>query len=267
MKTLLSHARAVITSSVTVLPQFIFSYNTKPCACMLHVVLVGAKPGAYVTAEAAAAAAAPCELPLIKACANEAEADDALRVFGDAPRVVYVDGSSLRNGKPDAAATYGVFYGKDDARNASGPVKHEPRSNNVAELEAIECALQQEQARGASDGLPLVIVTDSGYAINCLTAFYGAWARNGWVTTAKTPVKNADLIRDTRALLDALPHVRLFHVRGHVGIPGNEGADALARSVHAVTAPSGAAPSRAAPPMTDDAARKTRRPRKRPAPE
>ena len=254
-------------------------------AAHTHVVLVGATRGVFATAELAAAAAAPSALPLIVTCASEDDARAALAVFADvdATRVVYVDGSSLRNGKPDAVAGFGVFYGEGDARNVSAAVRCLPRTNNVAELEAIECALQQEtQAVATADpdvpAKPLVIVSDSSYSIRCLTSYFAAWVRSNWMTSARTPVKNAELIRGAQRLLQALPHVRLFHVRGHVGIPGNEGADALACAataalpvnavLPAVTAAAGGAgqaPSTL--PATSGAGTKTRRPSKRPRPQ
>ena len=249
---------------------------------MWHAVLIGDTRGVFDNTDAATAAAGAHALPLRESYATEATAQDALRVFDGVTddRVVYVDGSSLKNGKPGAIAGFGVFYGFNDARNASALVRSEPRTNNVAELEGIEQALVQEsnalfETPGA-DATPLVIVTDSGYSIKCLTKYYDAWVRNDWVTTAKTPVKNAELIRGIRALLDTLPHVRLFHVHGHVGIVGNEEADKLAcdatskgaaaLTLTSLAAASGAAPSPSSPPATSGAASRTRRTRKRPAP-
>ena len=58
----------------------------------------------------------------------------------------------------------------------------------------------------------------------------------GWVTAAKTPVKNADLWKRLDALV-AQHEVEWRWVKGHAGHPENERADALAnRGVESLTA-------------------------------
>ena len=58
------------------------------------------------------------------------------------------------------------------------------------------------------------------------------WERSNYRTTQGQPVKNLMLILYIQALLDSRGQsgqkIRLHHVRGHVGITGNEEADALA---------------------------------------
>ena len=54
--------------------------------------------------------------------------------------VVYTDGACVNNGKPDARAGYGVYFGEGDKRNVSESYKG-PQTNNVAELLAIIRAL------------------------------------------------------------------------------------------------------------------------------
>ena len=108
-------------------------------------------------------------------------------------------------------------------------VESDLSSATLAELEAIEEALAQISA--AAEALrtrPVVVVSDSKYSIDALTTWYAGFVRRGWKTTAGTDVKNPDLIRRIRTLLDQLPLVHLVHVRGHVGHAGNEAADLLA---------------------------------------
>ena len=79
------------------------------------------------------------------------------------------------------------------------------------------------------------LFTDSQYLRQGITRWLAAWERNGWVTTDKKPVKNADLWRQLDAA--ARKHqVEWFWVKGHAGHPENERADALARQgVNAAT--------------------------------
>ena len=62
------------------------------------------------------------------------------RVIKQEEIVVYTDGACVNNGKPDARAGYGVYFGKGDERNVSERYKG-PQTNNVAEILAIIRAL------------------------------------------------------------------------------------------------------------------------------
>jgi ribonuclease HI len=85
-------------------------------------------------------------------------------------------------------------------------------TNNIAELTAIERVLDAVPELGR----PLVIHTDSAYAIGVLS--------KGWKAKANVP-----LIERVRDRLAKRPATRLVHVRGHSGIELNERADELAR--------------------------------------
>jgi ribonuclease HI len=69
--------------------------------------------------------------------------------------------------------------------------------------------------------------TDSSYLRNGITAWLPKWKRNGWRTSDKKPVKNADLWQRLEAAA-ARHQVVWLWVKGHAGDPGNERADALA---------------------------------------
>ena len=73
------------------------------------------------------------------------------------------------------------------------------------------------------------VTTDSQYVRNGVTRWLDRWKRNGWMTVARKPVKNAELWRRLDAA--ASPHeVEWVWTRGHSGDVGNERADALART-------------------------------------
>jgi ribonuclease HI len=69
--------------------------------------------------------------------------------------------------------------------------------------------------------------TDSTYLRNGVTTWLPRWKRNGWMTAAKQPVKNADLWRRLEAAMER-HDVDWRWVKGHAGNEGNERADALA---------------------------------------
>ena len=90
---------------------------------------------------------------------------------------IFTDGACSNNGKSNAKAGFGVFFGEGDQRNVSEPVPSSyPQTNNVAELLAIEMALnilgpEQKSA---------IIYSDSDYSIKCLTVWVQKWRKNNW---------------------------------------------------------------------------------------
>jgi ribonuclease HI len=75
----------------------------------------------------------------------------------------------------------------------------------------------------------VVLYTDSKYVMNGITSWIIGWKRNGWKTSAKQPVKNADLWQALDAAV-ARHEVEWRWVKGHSGDVGNERADALANA-------------------------------------
>ncbi len=72
------------------------------------------------------------------------------------------------------------------------------------------------------------IHTDSQYLRQGITSWIHTWKRNGWRTSDKKPVKNADLWQRLDAALGH--HTIHWHwVKGHAGHDLNERADQLAR--------------------------------------
>ena len=102
---------------------------------------------------------------------------------------IYTDGSALGNGGLGANGGVGVFFGPADKRNISEPLSGSRQTNQRAELTAILRALEV----GPKDR-KLEIVTDSNYAIKCVTEWSARWRSNGWVNSAGKPVENRDLI-------------------------------------------------------------------------
>jgi ribonuclease HI len=95
-------------------------------------------------------------------------------------------------------------------------------TNNRMELMAPICALESLTRPSV-----VQLYTDSTYVRNGITQWLVRWKANGWRTSAKAPVKNADLWHRLDAAL--APHdVEWLWVKGHAGHPENERADRLA---------------------------------------
>ena len=96
-------------------------------------------------------------------------------------------------------------------------------TNNRMELMAAIAALESLKRP-----CRVALYTDSSYVKNGITTWLKGWKRNGWRTTDKKPVKNAELWQRLEAA--AAPHDVEWHwVKGHAGHVENERADALAR--------------------------------------
>ena len=96
-------------------------------------------------------------------------------------------------------------------------------SNNRMELTAPIMALE-----ALTRPVTVHLYTDSTYVRNGITKWVLGWERNGWMTAAKQPVKNAEL---WQALDEAAQRhkIKWHWVKGHAGHAENERADELAR--------------------------------------
>ena len=97
-------------------------------------------------------------------------------------------------------------------------------TNNRMELMAAISALE-----ALSRDTVLTIITDSAYVKNGVTEWIHGWKRNGWKTSGRDPVKNADLWQRLDAA-QARHKVIWKWIKGHAGHAENEKADELARA-------------------------------------
>lgn len=146
------------------------------------------------------------------------------------PTVVYTDGSCLGNGRGQARAGVGIYFGPEDTRNVSHAVpRTEPQTNQRAELMAAVEALEIISDTATKSFSNVELRTDSKWVINGVKlGWIPNWKRNGWITSSKTPVLHQDLWIRMDAILSRL-EVNFVHVKGHSGEIGNEAVDLLAR--------------------------------------
>ncbi len=62
-------------------------------------------------------------------------------------------------------------------------------TNNIGEFTAMQVGLSS-----LNTPCNVTIVTDSQYAIDCLSKWCYSWQRNNWISSKGAPVKNADII-------------------------------------------------------------------------
>ncbi|MBY6414729.1 ribonuclease HI [Rhodococcus sp. BP-252] len=132
--------------------------------------------------------------------------------------IVSTDGSCLRN--PGGAIGW-AWVNHTGPSNSGGEASG---TNQIAELRALFEAIVAHPGDE-----PLLIESDSQYAIKCASEWLPGWKRKGWKTAGGSPVKNLDLVMNIdRAITERTGPVRFRWVRGHVGNHFNEAADALA---------------------------------------
>lgn len=130
---------------------------------------------------------------------------------------IHTDGGCLGNPGPGAWAYVLSAAGTD--REGSGFLAD--TTNNRMELSAVIEALKAVSADEGLRAAPIEVFTDSQYVQKGITEWMKNWERNGWKTSAKAPVKNADLWRELKALSDGLS-VHWHWVPGHAGHEFNE---------------------------------------------
>ncbi|WP_418969120.1 ribonuclease H [Alloscardovia omnicolens] len=145
---------------------------------------------------------------------------------------VSTDGSALAN--PNGPMGWGwVEHTKENPGGVTASISGRSQdcggasngTNQIGELTAVLQCLREHPG-----DYPLVIETDSQYAINCATTWIHSWKKNGWKNSKKEPVKNAELIQAIDAELSARSgSVKFVWVKGHAGNYYNETVDDLAR--------------------------------------
>ncbi|KAK0702426.1 ribonuclease H-like domain-containing protein [Apiosordaria backusii] len=203
-----------------------------------YAVARGHNPGVYTDWDSAQKQTIGFTKPMLRKFDTHAEADDFLSANQGAevqeilpPTKKLKKAHRLDNGavpgNGKAIGGIGVWFGDNDPRNISERLAGPVQTSQRAELTAIVRALQALDVDS-----PIEIRTDSQYAIDCVTKWCDVWIKNGWKTTEHMPVKNADLIKAIRALIDQRDEkgtITIFtKVDGHSGDYGNDEADRLA---------------------------------------
>lgn len=131
---------------------------------------------------------------------------------------IFTDGACSGNPGPGGWGAL-LRYGTKERELFGG---EKDTTNNRMELTAVIRALET-----LTRPVKVRVHTDSTYVQQGITKWIHGWKKNGWRTSNKEPVKNADL---WKLLEEAATrhHVEWHWVKGHAGHEGNERADALA---------------------------------------
>jgi ribonuclease HI len=140
---------------------------------------------------------------------------------------VYTDGACSNNGKKNACAGIGIYFGKNDTRNVSERIEGK-QTNNKAELTAIIKVYHIIETDLLENKI-VTIVSDSEYAIRCATTYGEKCDQSGW----KKEIPNKELVKQAYELYKDCKCVQFKHIMAHtqktdIHSLGNEQADKLA---------------------------------------
>ncbi len=147
-----------------------------------------------------------------QSAAAAADARQRLSSLPEGTVVAFTDGGCKGNPGPAGSGAVVVL---PDGRRGESCLSLGIATNNVGELSAIGLALDLLDEAGVAVDVPVALFTDSKYTNGVLCM--------GWKAKA-----NKELILGLRGRLKGRPGAEIHWVAGHVGIEGNERADALA---------------------------------------
>lgn len=133
---------------------------------------------------------------------------------------IWTDGAC--SGNPGPGGWGALLRSGEHERELKGG-EADTTNNRMELLAAIEALNALKQP------CDVALYTDSQYVKGGMTGWIFGWKKNGWKTSAKKPVKNAEL---WQALDEAVSRHKIeWHwVKGHAGHAENERADELARA-------------------------------------
>jgi ribonuclease HI len=147
-----------------------------------------------------------------QAAAARVAAGELLASFHRDAVVCFTDGACQGNPGP---AGSGAVVKLPDGRVLERHLALGRATNNIGELKAIDLAMDLLDEGQVSGDAPVEILTDSKYVHGLLQL--------GWKGKA-----NQNIITAIKSRLRSFSNVRIHWIAGHVGIPENERADALA---------------------------------------
>lgn len=142
--------------------------------------------------------------------------------------VICTDGACRGNGKTVNIGAYACVLEYKGKRKEFSGVELNTTNNR---MELMGCIKGLEYIKNIKN-TPIAIMTDSAYLYNMMAENYAreVWAKRGWITSTKQPVKNKELWQQLLALTEDKT-IEWIKVEGHSGHELNELADQLCNQV------------------------------------
>lgn len=148
--------------------------------------------------------------------------------------LVHSDGSCIRNGKPSARASIGVYFGPNSRYNVAEPVPQVLVQNSeVAELWAALQALRKGRnvlRKVGAEGI--VLASDAECVCKTMTDQIYTWRANGFRDVRGEPIRHHQLFRQLSNVVEILERDKKQAMFCKVNRMFNKEADKLAKEVH-----------------------------------
>ncbi len=139
---------------------------------------------------------------------------------------IYTDGACVGNPGPGGWAAIILLENEKKELFGGEKLTTNNRMELMAAIKALEYCFEQEKEQPS---LKLIrIFTDSVYVKEGITVWINNWEKNNWKTTDKKNVKNVDLWKRLKELVNS-NQVEWNWVKGHSEDPMNYLADKLAK--------------------------------------
>jgi ribonuclease HI len=152
---------------------------------------------------------------------------------------VATDGACRNNGRADAVAGCGIYWGPNDNDNRSFQLRDGIRTTSQrAELTAAICALSDFRDILWNGGFAhrnridyVVVKTDPAYLAKGMTDWIEEWCENGYLDSSGCPLRNIDLIQELDGLcVEIHQDLGVQACFWQVGRDQNTNADRLAKA-------------------------------------
>ena len=139
---------------------------------------------------------------------------------------IYTDGACVGNPGPGGWAAVVLLENERKELFGGEKLTTNNRMELTAAIKALEyCATQEEKQPSFKH---IRIFTDSTYVKEGITVWINSWEKNNWKTADKKNVKNVDLWKKLKDLIQS-KQVEWNWVKGHSEDPMNDLADKLAK--------------------------------------
>ena len=139
---------------------------------------------------------------------------------------IYTDGACVGNPGPGGWAA--IILSGNDKKEIFGGEKltTNNRMELTAAIKALEYCAEPEDKKSTLK--QIIIYTDSTYVKEGITVWINVWEKNGWKTADKKSIKNIDLWKKLKVLVES-SQIEWKWIKGHSKNQMNDLADELAK--------------------------------------
>jgi len=139
---------------------------------------------------------------------------------------IYTDGACAGNPGPGGWGAVILLEDKEDKIFGGEKLTTNNRMELTATINALEYCINKEKDKLSK--MQIRIYTDSKYVKDGITIWINKWEKNNWQTTNKKNVKNVDLWKKLKGLVETKP-VEWSWIKAHSNNHFNDLADRLAK--------------------------------------